>query len=73
MKEKIKWSWKLRIRKNSSKIHRNKEVIRDLKNRLENLEIEVERVNFNTTNHLNSIYTTIFERLPDATGKEVER
>ena len=38
MKEKIKWSWKLRIKKNTSRLQRNEEVIKDLKDRLENLE-----------------------------------
>ena len=37
-KKKIKWTWKLRIKKNSAKIHRNSEIIMDLKSRLENLE-----------------------------------
>lgn len=41
---KIKWSWKLRIKKNSSKIHRLEEVNRDLKDRLENLEIKFENL-----------------------------
>lgn len=36
---KIKWNWKLRIKKNSSRIQRLKEVQRDLKDRLENLEL----------------------------------
>ena len=40
--DRVKWSWKLRIKKNSTKIHRNKEVIRDLKDRLENLEEKFE-------------------------------
>lgn len=38
---KIKWSWKLRIKKNTARMQRFEEVNRDLKDRLENVESEV--------------------------------
>ena len=44
---KIKWSWKLRIKRNTSRIDYTEGIIRDLKDRLENAEVKLENLEDN--------------------------